>query len=110
MLTGAEPLCLATTFPGSDQRGSGFSPQGRELKVHSGRAATALAFIGGVLGTAIGILFALLVTSSLDDLELGFGAPLRQLAIFLILALVSPTVVPARRARVCRSLEALRAE
>ena len=53
------------------------------------------AVIGGLLGTGIGMLFALLVTSSLDDLGLGFDPPLRQLAIFLALAVV---VGPARRA------------
>ena len=58
------------------------------------------AVIGGLLGTAIGILFALLVTSSLDDLGLGFDPPLRQLAIFLLLAVavgVIAAVVPPRR-------------
>ena len=71
------------------------------------------AVIGGLLGTAIGILFALLVTSSLDDLGLGFDPPLRQLAIFLILAVVVgvvAAVVPARRGARMQVLEALRAE
>ena len=71
------------------------------------------AVIGGLLGTAIGILFALLVTSSLDDLGLGFDPPLRQLVVFLVLAVavgVVAAVVPARRGARMQVLEALRAE
>jgi putative ABC transport system permease protein len=71
------------------------------------------AVIGGLLGTAIGVLFALLVTTSLDDLGLGFDPPLRQLAIFLVLAVlvgVVAAVVPARRSARMQVLDALRAE
>ncbi len=71
------------------------------------------AVIGGLLGTAIGMLFALLVTSSLDDLGLGFDPPLRQLAVFLVLAVivgVIAAVVPARRGARLQVLEALGAE
>jgi putative ABC transport system permease protein len=71
------------------------------------------AVIGGLLGTAIGMVFALLVTSSLEDLGLGFDPPLRQLAIFLILAVVVgvvAAVVPARRGARMQVLEALHAE
>jgi putative ABC transport system permease protein len=71
------------------------------------------AVIGGLLGTAIGIMFAVLVTSSLDDLGLGFDPPLRQLAVFLALAVavgVMAAVVPARRGARMQVLEALRAE
>ena len=71
------------------------------------------AVIGGLLGTGIGILFALLVTSSLDDLGLAFDPPLRQLAVFLVLAVVVgvvAAVVPARRGARLQVLEALRAE
>jgi putative ABC transport system permease protein len=71
------------------------------------------AVIGGLLGTAIGVLFAFLVTSSLDDLGLGFDPPLRQLGIFLLLAVmvgVIAAVVPARRGARMQVLEALRAE
>ena len=71
------------------------------------------AVIGGLLGTAIGVLFALLVTSSLDDLGLGFDPPLRQLGIFLLLAIavgVIAAVVPARRGARMQVLDALRAE
>ena len=58
------------------------------------------AVIGGLLGTAIGLLFAFLVTRSLDDLGLGFALPLGQLLIFLLLAVavgVIAAVGPARR-------------
>ena len=71
------------------------------------------AIIGGLLGTRSASLFALLVTSSLDHLGLGFDPPLRQLAIFLILAVmvgVVAAVVPARRGARMEVLEALRAE
>jgi putative ABC transport system permease protein len=71
------------------------------------------AVIGGLLGTAIGVMFAYLVTSSLDDLGLGFDPPLRQLGIFLLLAVVVgvlAAVVPARRGARLQVLEALRAE
>ncbi len=71
------------------------------------------AVIGGVLGSAIGILFGYLVTASLDDLGLGFVLPLGQLAAFAVLAVlvgVLAAVVPARRGARLQVLEALRAE
>jgi putative ABC transport system permease protein len=71
------------------------------------------AVIGGLLGTATGVMFAYLVTSSLGDLGLGFDPPLRQLGIFLLLAVVVgvvAAVVPARRGARLQVLEALRAE
>ena len=71
------------------------------------------AVIGGLLGTAVGLLFAFLVTRSLDDLGLGFEPPLGQLAIFLALAVlvgVAAAVVPARRGARLQVLEALHAE
>jgi putative ABC transport system permease protein len=71
------------------------------------------AAIGGLLGTAVGLLFAYLVTESLADLGLGFDPPLRQLAVFLLLAVlvgVVAAVVPARRGARLQILEALRAE
>ena len=71
------------------------------------------AVIGGVLGTAVGLLFAFLVTESLGDLGLGFEPPPGQLAIFLLLAVVVgvvAAVIPARRGARLQVLEALRAE
>jgi putative ABC transport system permease protein len=71
------------------------------------------AVIGGLLGTAVGLLFAFLVTRSLDDLGLGFVPPLGQLAVFLLLAVVVgvlAAVAPARRGARLQVLEALRAE
>ena len=71
------------------------------------------AVIGGLLGTAVGLLFAFLVTQSLDDLGLGFKAPVGQLAAFLALAVVVgviAAVLPARRGARLQVLEALRAE
>ena len=71
------------------------------------------AVIGGLLGTAVGLLFAFLVTQSLDDLGLGFEPPPGQLAIFLLLAVVVgmlAAVVPARRGARMQILDALRAD
>lgn len=59
------------------------------------------AVIGGVLGTAIGILFAWLTTYALDDLGLGFAIPAGQLVVVGVLAVLAGVlgaVVPARRA------------
>jgi putative ABC transport system permease protein len=59
------------------------------------------AVIGGVLGTAIGVLFAWLTTYALDDLGLGFAIPAGQLVVFGALAVlvgVIGAIVPARRA------------
>ena len=71
------------------------------------------AVIGGLLGTAVGLLFALLVTESLGDLGLEFVPPLGQLLIFLALAVfvgVVAAVVPARRGARLEVLHALQAE
>ncbi len=71
------------------------------------------AVIGGLLGTAIGIVFAFLVTQSLGDLGLGFAPPLGQLGVFLVLAVVVgvvAAVAPARRGSRLQVLDALRAE
>jgi putative ABC transport system permease protein len=71
------------------------------------------AVIGGLLGTGIGVLFAYLVTQSLDDWGLGFSPPIAQLIVFLALAVlvgVLAAVVPARRGARMQVLEALRAE
>jgi putative ABC transport system permease protein len=66
------------------------------------------AVIGGLLGTAVGLLFAFLVTQSLDDLGLGFAPPLGQLALFLLLAVavgIIAAIVPARRGARMQVLE-----
>jgi putative ABC transport system permease protein len=71
------------------------------------------AVIGGLLGTAVGLLFAFLVTRSLGDLGLGFVPPLAELVVFLLLAVlvgVVAAVVPARRGARMQVLEALHAE
>ena len=71
------------------------------------------AVIGGLLGTAVGLLFALLVTESLGDLGLEFVPPPGQLLIFLALAVlvgVVAAVVPARRGARLEVLAALHAE
>jgi len=71
------------------------------------------AVIGGLMGIAIGLLFAFLVTQSLGDLGLGFKPPPAQLAVVLVLAVVVgviAAVVPARRGARLQVLEALHAE
>ena len=69
--------------------------------------------IGGVLGTAVGILFAWLATFAVKDLGVGFSIPAGQLAIFLLLAVVVGVlgaVAPARRAARLQILDAVRSE
>jgi putative ABC transport system permease protein len=69
--------------------------------------------IGGVLGTAVGILFAWLTTFAVKDLGVGFSIPAGQLAIFLLLAVavgVLGAVAPARRAARLQILDAVRSE
>jgi putative ABC transport system permease protein len=59
------------------------------------------AVIGGVLGTAIGVLFAWLLIRSLSELGFGLSVPVGQLAIFVGLAVavgVVGAIAPARRA------------
>ena len=71
------------------------------------------AVIGGVLGIAVGLLFAFMVTQSLGDLGLGFEPPPAQLGVFLVLAVlvgVLAAALPARRGARLQVLEALRAE
>ena len=71
------------------------------------------AVIGGVLGIGVGLLFALLVTQSLDDLGLAFEPPPGQLGIFLVLAVIVGVIAaaaPARRSARLQVLEALHAE
>src|SRR6185503_15727753 len=57
--------------------------------------------IGGILGTAVGVLFAWLTTFAVKDLGVGFTVPVAQLAVFLLLAVVVGAlgaILPARRA------------
>ena len=71
------------------------------------------AVIGGLLGTAIGVFFAFLVTQALDDLGLGFSLPVGQLVFFLAVSVVAGIVgaiAPARRAARLSVLDALRTE
>ena len=68
------------------------------------------AVIGGLLGTAVGLLFAWLMTYALDDLGLGFAIPAGQLVVFVVLAVVVGVVgaiVPARRASRLDILQAI---
>jgi putative ABC transport system permease protein len=71
------------------------------------------AVIGGLLGTAIGILFGWLVTESLSEFGFSLAIPVGQLLVFLVIALlvgVVAAVRPARRAARIDILEAVRAE
>ena len=71
------------------------------------------AVIGGLLGTVVGLVFAFLVTESLDDWGLGFTVPAGQLVVFLVLAVIVgilAAVAPARRGARLQVLEAMRAE
>jgi putative ABC transport system permease protein len=68
------------------------------------------AIIGGLLGTAIGVLFAWLTTFALEDLGVGFDVPFGQLIGLLGLAIVVGIVgaiVPARRAAGLDVLDAI---
>jgi putative ABC transport system permease protein len=69
--------------------------------------------IGGLLGTAVGVLFAWLTTFAVKDLGVGFSVPVGQLAVFLLLAIVVGAlgaVAPARRAARLEILTAVRSE
>jgi putative ABC transport system permease protein len=69
--------------------------------------------IGGVLGTAVGILFAWLTTFAVKDLGVDFSIPVGQLVVFLALAVVVGVlgaVAPARRAARLQILDAVRSE
>ncbi len=68
------------------------------------------AVIGGLLGTAIGVLFAWLSTFALEDLGVGFSVPVGQLVVLLVLAVIVGiigAVVPARRASRLNVLDAI---
>ena len=64
------------------------------------------AVIGGLLGRAIGVLFAWLSTFALEDLRVGFSVPVGQLIALLVLAVIG-AVVPARRALCLNVLDAI---
>jgi putative ABC transport system permease protein len=69
--------------------------------------------IGGVLGTAVGVLFAWLTTFAVKDLGVGFSLPVPQLVAFLVLAVVVGAVgaiAPARRAARLNILDAIHSE
>jgi len=71
------------------------------------------AVIGGLLGIAIGLVFAFLMTAALADLGLGFSVPVAQLVVFLALAVVVGVVgavLPARRGARIDILDALHHE
>jgi len=71
------------------------------------------ALIGGLLGIAVGLLLAWLMTRALADLGFGFAVPAGQLVLFLVLAVavgVGGAVGPARRGARTDVLEALRHE
>lgn len=69
--------------------------------------------IGGVLGLAVGILFAFIMTKGLEDEGISFAVPGLQLVVFLILAVVVgilAAVLPARRAARLKVLDAIHYE
>jgi putative ABC transport system permease protein len=71
------------------------------------------AVIGGVLGIAIGILFAWVLSRGLSDQGIRFTLPVGTLVIFLVLAILAgvlAAVLPARRAARLKPLEALHFE
>jgi putative ABC transport system permease protein len=71
------------------------------------------AAIGGLLGTAVGLLFAGLITASLSSLGLLFRVPVGQLIVFLVLAVmvgIVGAVLPARRGSRIDVLEAVHYE
>ncbi|MEW6581359.1 MAG: FtsX-like permease family protein [Actinomycetota bacterium] len=69
--------------------------------------------IGGVLGLAVGVLFAYVMTKGLEDEGITFSVPEVQLGVFLVLAVVVgvlAAVLPARRAARLRVLDAIHYE
>jgi putative ABC transport system permease protein len=69
--------------------------------------------IGGVLGLAVGVLFAFVMTKGLEDEGISFAVPEAQLVVFLILAVVVgvlAAVLPARRAARLQVLDAIHYE
>ena len=71
------------------------------------------AVIGGLLGTAIGILFAFLLIQSLSEFGFSMSIPVGQLAVFMVLTVVVGVVgaiAPARSASRVDVLEAIHNE
>ncbi len=71
------------------------------------------AVIGGLLGTAIGVVFAFLLIQSLSEFGFSMSIPFGQLAVFMALALlvgVLGAIAPARRASRVDVLEAIHQE
>jgi putative ABC transport system permease protein len=69
--------------------------------------------IGGLLGTAVGIVFAWLTTFAVKDLGVGFTVPAGQVAACLVLAVIVGAVgaiAPARRAARLDVLDAIHTE
>jgi putative ABC transport system permease protein len=72
-----------------------------------------VALIGAVLGMAVGLVLAALVTRSLSGQGLELSIPLGSLAAFLAVAIVAgmlAAILPARRASRLNVLEALQYE
>jgi putative ABC transport system permease protein len=72
-----------------------------------------VALIGAVLGMAVGLVLAALVTHALSGEGLEFSVPLGSLAVFLLVAIVAgmlAAILPARRASRLNILEALQYE
>jgi putative ABC transport system permease protein len=69
--------------------------------------------IGGLMGTAVGVVFAYAVTTRFADQGFTFSVPFGQLGIFLVVAMivgVLAAVLPARRAARVNILEAIHYE
>jgi putative ABC transport system permease protein len=71
------------------------------------------ALIGGVLGMAVGVFMAALVTTALSDIDVTFTLPVGTLVAFLVVAILAGSVaavLPARRASRLNVLDALQYE
>jgi putative ABC transport system permease protein len=71
------------------------------------------ALIGGVLGMAVGVFMAALVTTALSDIDVTFTLPVGTLVAFLVVAVLAgivAAVLPARRASRLNVLDALQYE
>ena len=89
------------------------------MVVYSSRVPEALdlflvtALIGGVLGMAVGVFLALLVTHALSSEGIVFAVPWTSLVIFVVATIlvgVLASIFPARRAARLNVLEALQYE